>query len=138
MSQFISVDAMLNFLAHAGVGFILIILGLIAFALTTKFSELQLIKEGNLAVALKLWGKAIGLAIIIYTVWSDSISLLDAFIWGLIGIAVQVFSYLIIELILRPIIKLEQKVEEGNLAVGFSLFSLAIVVGIVVGASLTY
>ena len=108
MSQFISVDAMLNFLAHAGVGFILIILGLIAFALTTKFSELQLIKEGNLAVALKLWGKAIGLAIIIYTVWSDSISLLDAFIWGLIGIAVQVFSYIIIELILRPIIKLEQ------------------------------
>lgn len=138
MSHFISMSAVVDFLAHAGVGFLLIILGLIAFAFTTKFSELNLIKEGNVAVALKLWGKAIGLAIIIYTVWSGSVSLLDAFIWGLIGIAVQVIAYLIIEVILRPTVNLEKRVEEGNIAIGFSLFSMAVVVGIVVAASLTY
>ncbi|RFU67356.1 DUF350 domain-containing protein [Peribacillus saganii] len=131
-------DAFLSFLAHTGTGFALIILGLIAFALTTRFSERKLITEGNLAVALKLWGKAIGLAIIIYTVWSGSTSLMDAFIWGLIGIVVQVVAYLIIEFILTPKVNLANEVEKGNVAIGFSLFSAAIVVGIVVAASLTY
>ncbi|PLS15801.1 DUF350 domain-containing protein [Bacillus sp. M6-12] len=131
-------EAFLSFLAHTGTGFGLIILGLIAFALTTRFSERKLIAEGNLAVALKLWGKAIGLAIIIYTVWSGSTSLMDAFIWGLIGIVVQVVAYLIIEYVLTPKINLASEVEKGNVAIGFSLFSAAIVVGIVVAASLTY
>ncbi|WP_042352943.1 DUF350 domain-containing protein [Bacillus massiliigorillae] len=138
MDNFISLSALLDFLAHAGTGLFLILIGLIAFALTTRFSEMKLISQGNVAVALKLWGKAIGLAIIIYTVWSNSVSLLDAFIWGLVGIVVQVVVYLVIEIILRPSINVEKKVEEGNTAIGFSLFSLAIVVGIVVAASLTY
>ncbi|WP_328820963.1 DUF350 domain-containing protein [Peribacillus faecalis] len=138
MSDIISLSAFLNFLTHAGIGFVLILIGLVAFAWTTKFSEIELIKAGNTAVALKLWGKAIGLAIIIYTVWSGSVSLLDAIVWGLIGIVLQVVAYWIIELIFRPKMDLEKLVEEGNIAVGFSLFSLGIVVGIVVGASLTY
>ncbi|PLT33247.1 DUF350 domain-containing protein [Bacillus sp. V5-8f] len=138
MNDIISLGAFLNFLAHVGTGFSLMILGLIAFALTTKFSERKLIKEGNLAVALKLWGKAIGLAIVIYTVWSGSISLIDAIIWGLVGIAAQVIAYLVIEYILTPSIDVAKKVEEGNLAIGFSLFSASIVVGIIVAASLTY
>jgi putative membrane protein len=138
MDEIISLSVFMDFLAHVGVGFLLVILGLIVFALTTRFSERKLIKEGNLAVALKLWGKAIGLAIVIYTVWAGSVSLLDAFIWGLIGIAAQVLAYLVIELILTPNVSLAKKVEEGNVAIGFSLFSAAIVVGIIVAASLTY
>ncbi|MDQ0220964.1 DUF350 domain-containing protein [Peribacillus cavernae] len=138
MSEIITLSAFLNFLAHAFTGFALIILGLIVFAFTTRFSERQLIKEGNLAVALKLWGKAIGLAIVIFTVWSGSVSLVDAFIWGLVGMAAQVIAYLVFEYILTPKVDLAKEVEEGNLAIGFSLFSASIVVGIVVAASLTY
>lgn len=138
ISSVFSADLLLSFLSHVGVGFGLILLGLGVFSLTTKFSERQLIKEGNLAVALKLWGKAIGLAIVIFTVWASSVSILDAFIWGLIGIATQVIAYYIIEFIITPKTNLAQKVEEGNTAVGFSLFAASLVVGIVVAASLTY
>lgn len=136
--EFISSDSFLNFLAHVGTGLGLIILGLMAFAFTTKFSEWQLIKNGNTAVALKLWGKVIGLAITLYTVWGGSVSLLDAFIWGLVGIVTQVIVYLIIEYILTPKTDLAKKVEEGNMAVGFSLFAAGITVGLVVAGSLTY
>jgi putative membrane protein len=135
---FISLDSFLNFLAHVGTGFVLILIGLGAFALTTKFSERQLIKEGNMAVALKLWGKAIGLGMVIYTVWGSSVNLLDAFIWGLIGIVTQVVAYWIIEYVLTPKTNLAKKVEEGNTAIGFSLFAAGIVVGLVVAGSLTY
>ena len=136
--DFISSDSFLSFLAHVGTGLGLIIIGIIAFAFTTKFSEWELIKAGNTAVALKLWGKVIGLAITLYTVWSGSVNLLDAFIWGLIGIVTQVVVYLIIEYILTPKTDLAKKVEEGNMAVGFSLFAAGIAVGLVVAGSLTY
>lgn len=136
--EFISSDSFLDFLAHVGTGLVLIVLGLIAFAFTTKFSEWKLIKAGNLAVAYKLWGKVIGLGITLYTVWGDSVNLFDAFIWGLIGIATQVVAYLMIEYVLTPKTNLAKKVEEGNTAVGFSLFAVGITVGLVVAGSLTY
>ena len=136
--EFITSDSFLSFLAHVGTGFGLIVLGLIAFAFTTKFSEWELIKAGNTAVALKLWGKIIGLAITLYTVWGGSVSLLDAFLWGIIGIVTQIVAYLIIEYVLTPKTNLAKKVEEGNMAVGFSLFAAGITVGLVVAGSLTY
>jgi putative membrane protein len=136
--EFITSDSFFNFLAHVGTGFGLIVLGLIAFAFTTKFSEWELIKAGNTAVALKLWGKVIGLAITLYTVWGGSVSLLDAFLWGIIGIVTQIVAYLIIEYVLTPKTNLAKKVEEGNMAVGFSLFAAGITVGLVVAGSLTY
>ncbi|WP_214753618.1 MULTISPECIES: DUF350 domain-containing protein [unclassified Exiguobacterium] len=135
---FITLDSILSFLAHLGTGFGLILGGLVVFALTTKYSERKLIKEGNVAVALKLWGKAIGLAIVIYTVWANSVNLLDAFIWGLVGILAQVLAFWTFEYILTPGVNLEKEVENGNLAVGISLFSASLVVGIIVAASLTY
>src|SRR3954453_8140766 len=113
--DFITSDSFLDFLAHVGTGLGLIVIGIIAFALTTRFSEWELIKAGNTAVALKLWGKVIGLAITLYTVWGGSVSLLDAVIWGLIGIATQVVAYLIIEYVLTPKTNLASKVEEGNI-----------------------
>lgn len=134
----ITLDSILSFLAHLGAGFGLVLAGLIIFALTTKYSERQLIKEGNLSVALKLWGKALGLAIVIYTVWANSVNLLDAFIWGIVGIIAQVLAFWVFEYILTPGVNLEKEVENGNLAIGFSLFSASIVVGIIVAASLTY
>ncbi|WP_214815381.1 DUF350 domain-containing protein [Exiguobacterium sp. s131] len=135
---FITLDSVLSFLAHLGTGFGLILAGLIIFALTTKYSERKLIKEGNMAVALKLWGKALGLAIVIYTVWANSVNLLDAFIWGLVGIAAQVLAFWTFEYILTPGVNLEKEVENGNMAIGFSLFAASLVVGIIVAASLTY
>lgn len=136
--EIISLASFLDFLTYVGMGLVLILLGIIAFALTTKFSEWKLIIAGNMAVAYKLWGKVIGLGIILYTVWSASVSLLDAFIWGLLGIVTQVVVYLIIEYVLTPKTNLAQKVEEGNTAVGFSLFAVGIAVGLVVAGSLTY
>lgn len=137
--EFVSISSLVNFLMYLGTGIVLIFIGLTVFAFTTKFSEWQLIKQGNLAVALKLWGKVIGLGITLYTVWSGSVHLLDAFIWGLIGIVTQVVVYWMIEFVFTPkSTNLAQKVEEGNTAVGFSLFAVGIVVGLLVAGSLSY
>ncbi|WP_181538158.1 DUF350 domain-containing protein [[Anoxybacillus] calidus] len=127
-----------NFFIYTILGFVLMGVGIGLFSLTTKFSERELIREGNMAVALKLWGKGIGLAIVIYGAWSNSVSLLDAVLWGAIGIITQILVYLALEYIFTPKTNLAKKVEEGNLAVGFSLFAISIIVGLIVAGSMSY
>ncbi|WP_044748413.1 DUF350 domain-containing protein [Bacillus alveayuensis] len=128
----------INFFIYTLLGFVLIGVGIGLFSLTTKFSERELIRQGNMAVALKLWGKGIGLAIVIYAAWSNSVSLLDAVMWGAIGIITQIIAYLVLEYIFTPKTNLAKKVEEGNLAVGFSLFAISIIVGLIVAGSMSY
>jgi putative membrane protein len=128
----------INFFIYTVLGFVLMGVGIGLFSLTTKFSERELIRQGNIAVALKLWGKGIGLAIVIYAAWSNSVSLLDAVMWGAIGIITQILAYLALEYIFTPKTNLAKKVEEGNLAVGFSLFAISIIVGLIVAGSMSY
>jgi putative membrane protein len=128
----------INFVIYTVLGFLLMGVGIGLFSLTTKFSERELIRQGNMAVALKLWGKGIGLAIVIYAAWSNSVSLLDAVMWGAIGIITQILAYLALEYIFTPKTNLAKKVKEGNLAVGFSLFAISIIVGLIVAGSMSY
>jgi uncharacterized membrane protein YjfL (UPF0719 family) len=128
----------INFFIYTVLGFVLMGVGIGLFSLTTKFSERELIRQGNIAVALKLWGKGIGLAIVIYAAWSNSVSLLDAVMWGAIGIITQILAYLALEYIFTPKTNLAKKVEEGNLAVGFSLFAISVIVGLIVAGSMSY
>lgn len=74
MTQWIDWASIGSFLSHVAVGLGLLFIGVIVFELTTKFNDRELIKKGNVAVALKLWGKGIGLAIVIFTVWSNSVN----------------------------------------------------------------
>jgi putative membrane protein len=127
-----------NFLLYTVLGLVLMGVGIGLFSLTTKFSERELICQGNMAVALKLWGKALGLAIIIYAAWSNSVSLPDALLWGVIGIVTQILVYFALEYIFTPKTNIAKKVEEGNLAVGFSLFAISIIVGLIVAGSMSY
>jgi putative membrane protein len=127
-----------NFLLYTVLGLVLMGIGIGLFSLTTKFSERELIRQGNMAVALKLWGKALGLAIVIYAAWSNSVNLLDAVVWGVIGIITQILVYFALEYIFTPKTNLAKKVEEGNLAVGFSLFAISIIVGLIVAGSMSY
>jgi putative membrane protein len=127
-----------NFLLYTVLGLVLMGVGIGLFSLTTKFSERELICQSNMAVALKLWGKALGLAIVIYAAWSNSVSLPDALLWGVIGIVTQILVYFALEYIFTPKTNIAKKVEEGNLAVGFSLFAISIIVGLIVAGSMSY
>ena len=60
MTQWIDWASIGSFLSHVAVGLGLLFIGVMVFELTTKFNDRELIKKGNVAVALKLWGKGIG------------------------------------------------------------------------------
>jgi putative membrane protein len=132
------VQSLTNFGIYVSIGGALLLLGVVLFSLTTKFSEVKLINEGNVAVALKLYGKVLGLAIVIYSAFSNSLNEIDALIWGGIGIITQILVYLLIEYVFTPKTNLAKKVEEGNVAIGLSLFVISVSVGLIIAGSLSY
>lgn len=132
-------DGILGTLLYLGSGLIILFIGFLVFTFTTKMSEQKLIMEdGNVAVALKLAGKLVGLAIVVMSAAKYSVNFGDFIIWSLIGVIAQMVTYWIAEFVLFPKVSFAKKVEEGNIAVASLLFTLSVTVGLLISGSISY
>ena len=130
-------DLFLNYLSYAGLSFLLLIIGFVLFELSTKTKELKLIAQGNLAAALVIGGKLLGLSFVIGSAIANSVNLTDMIIWGAVGIVSQIALYILLELItIRFSIK--DAIENNNTAVGTLLLLISLSVGWVIAQCLTY
>lgn len=130
-------DLFLNYLSYAGLSFLLLIIGFVLFELSTKTKELKLIAQGNLAAALVIGGKLLGLSFVIGSAIANSVNLTDMIIWGAVGIVSQIVLYILLELItIRFSIK--DAIENNNTAVGTLLLLISLSVGWVIAQCLTY
>lgn len=128
----------MNFLMYVSTAIGLLILGMILFTMTTpKIKEFSLIASGNIAAALLLGGKLIGLAFVLGAAAEYSISLVDMALWGLIGIIAQVVLFGIAELVTIRF-SLQKAIQNDNRSVALTLFSLSIAVGWIVAKCLSY
>lgn len=128
----------LNFLAYLGVSLSLLVIGMLLFALSTpKIKEFQLIARKNVAAAMLLGGKVVGLALVLGAAVEYSVSLVDMAIWGAIGIIAQIIVFFIAE-VLTVRYSIQQAIEEDNRAVGTMLLALSLAVGWIVAKCLTY
>lgn len=128
----------LNFGAYLVAALLLLLVGIFLFEKsTTKLQEFQLIAQKNVAAALSLGGKLLGLAIVLGAAAEYSVSLVDMIIWGVIGIVAQIISFILAEVISIRF-SIQKAIEEDNRAVGFMLLSLSIAVGWIVAKCLTY
>lgn len=127
-----------NFLAYLGVGVSLLVVGMLLFALSTpKINEFKLIAQKNVAAALLLGGKVLGLAFVLGSAAEYSVSLADMAIWGAIGIVAQVVVFYIAE-VLTLRFSIQKAIEEDNRAVGMMLLSLSLAVGWIIAKCLSY
>ena len=127
-----------NFLAYLGVGVGLLVVGMLLFALSTpKINEFKLIAQKNVAAALLLGGKVLGLAFVLGSAAEYSVSLADMAIWGAIGIVAQVVVFYIAE-VLTLRFSIQKAIEEDNRAVGMMLLSLSLAVGWIIAKCLSY
>lgn len=128
----------LNFLAYLGVGAGLLVIGMFLFALSTpKINEFKLIAQNNVAAAMLLGGKVVGLAFVLGSAAEYSISLADMAIWGAIGIVAQVVLFFLAEVVTVRY-NIQKAIEEDNRAVGLLLMSLSLAVGWVIAKCLSY
>ena len=98
---------------------------------TTKVKEFKLMAQGNKAVSYVLGGRLLGLAVVLYSTATNSISLLDMISWGAVGILAQIIVFYLAEW-LTPRFNINKSLEEDNQAVGLFLMFLSISIGIVI------
>jgi putative membrane protein len=128
---------MLNFLAYVGVALVLWGVGIFLMEITTKNKEWELIKNGNKTAAYVFLGRIVGLAIVLYSAVSNSISLTDLLVWGAIGIIAQIIFFYLVEW-LTPKFNITQAIDDNIESVGILLMGLSISIGIIIAGCLTY
>lgn len=133
----IDVEGIMNFLVYLGSSIGLLLAGAISFMASTKISEWNLIKSGNVSASMTLGGKLFGLAIIIYAAITYSVSIPDLIMWGAIGIVALIIAYHLFEIV-TPRFNVQEAIANDNRAVGALVFFILVSLGAVIGACLSY
>ncbi|WP_133580688.1 DUF350 domain-containing protein [Aureibacillus halotolerans] len=119
------------------VSVLVVVIGVILFELLTrKYRDWEEIKNGNVAVALSVGGKVIGICIVLAFSIFHNDSVMSTFLWGLLGVVLQLIAYLIFELLTRGF-SVESELKAKNIAVGIISFCVSVGLGFVIGASIT-
>lgn len=129
-----SLAAIGAYLAYAGGGFVLVVVGLAIYSVVTPYHELKLIRAGNEAAAYSLGGTAIGLAIAIYSVASHSVGYLDMIVWSAIAVVGQLIAFLLVAAVLTGF---KAGIEGGKTSYGIALGAFSIAVGLLNAGAVT-
>ncbi len=107
---------------------------------TPSFKLWPEIQKGNLAVALAVGGQIIGAGIVFWSAISHNAvrdwAVFWTLIWAAFGGAMQIFGFLVFELI-TPRLAVGKELAEDNRAVGFVSMSIAVALGVIVSACIS-
>lgn len=123
------------FLAYLGLSLALLLLFVLIYVRVTAHHEFALIKQNNVAAALAFAGALLGFCLPLHSAVSNSINLVDCAIWGAVALIVQVLAYLAATLTIRG---LSERITRGELAPALFAAALAIGVGLLNAAAMSY
>jgi putative membrane protein len=123
------------FLGYFAIG--LIAYGVFAAVYTalTPHREVELIRAGNLAAVTAFLGALLGFSLPLASAAAHSVSVVDYIIWAVIGILAQILAYYIANFTLT---KLHERITNGDVAAGLWGGGIALAVGILNAACMTY
>jgi putative membrane protein len=134
-AAFESLAGLPYFIAYFGLSLLLLTLCLAIYVAITPYPEIRLIREGNAAAAATLSGVLVGFALPLGSAVAHSVSLLDMLVWAVVALIVQLVAYAVVRLAVPKVV---QHVRDGQVASGVFLGSVAVSVGILNAASMTY
>ncbi|MGH6611856.1 MAG: DUF350 domain-containing protein [Burkholderiaceae bacterium] len=123
------------FAAYFGISLVLLTICLAIYVAITPYPEIRLIREGNVAAASSLGGALIGFALPLASVVINSVSLLDMLLWSAVALVVQLVAFALVRLMVPAI---SQHVRDGQISSGVFLGAVAIALGVLNAASMTY
>lgn len=120
--------------------FFAVSLGLIAiylaiYTLSTSHNEFGLIRQNNVAAALSLGLSLIGFALPLASAVVNAANVVDLIVWGLTAVAIQLFVYWLVRLILP---QLSARIAGGELAAALFLGSASLAAGVINAAAMTF
>jgi len=123
------------FLQYFGTALALMLMYLFVYAAITPYREFTLIREGNVAAAIAMAGAMLGVVVPLASVVAYSSSLIDLAVWGLVALVIQLLALLIVRLIFRDLVR---QIETGGVAEATFLAAMAVSVGVLTAACMTF
>ena len=106
------------------------------FQWSTPYDEAALIRDGNVAASIALGGAIIGFALPVASALSQTESMVEFAAWAALAGAVQIVAFLIVRaLVVKDV---HARIERGEVATGIYLAAVAVAVGLINAASMTY
>lgn len=124
-----------NFLAYGASAVVLMGAFVFVYTAITPHKEFTLIKAGNVAASISLSGAMLGFVLALASVISNSISLLDMIVWGVVALVVQVLAYFIVRIGFPA---LTQGIEEDKISKGILLAVTSVCFGLINAACMVY
>ncbi|BCH56405.1 DUF350 domain-containing protein [Agrobacterium vitis] len=101
----------------------------------TPHKEVELIRAGNLAAVTAFLGALMGFSLPLASAAANSVSIIDYILWAIVGILVQIFAFFIANFTMKD---LHEKITAGDIAAGLWGGGIALIVGILNAACMTY
>lgn len=107
------------------------------YALVTPYDEWKLVKEEhNVAAAIGFTGAIIGFSLALASAASNSVSLLDFAIWGVVALIAQLIAFAIVRFVFMP--RIVQRIIDNEVSAGIMLAGISVAVGVLNAACMTY
>jgi putative membrane protein len=137
MEEFVHFSASIfKFLAYLAVALALAGAFVITYMQVTPFNEIELVQKGNMAAALSIVGAFLGFCAPLASTIAHSISILDVVIWAVVALIVQILVHFACRFLVPGLVRLIE--QEGNVAAGALGGGLALGIGLLNAACLTY
>lgn len=123
------------FLAYFGTGLVLLLVFATVYTLVTPQKELTLVRAGNASAATAYLGALIGFSLPLASAAANSVSLVDFAIWAAVGAVIQLLTFGLATLLNRD---LATQITEGKISAGLWAGGIALIVGLLNAACMTY
>jgi putative membrane protein len=115
------------FIIYFAISAAMLVLFTALYLRVTPYREVDLIRQGNAAAAASLSGAVLGFVLPLAHAVAQAANLVDMLIWGVIALAVQLATYLLVRALLPGIV---HDIPQGRLAPGVFLGAVSIAAGI--------
>ncbi|MDQ0270052.1 DUF350 domain-containing protein [Cytobacillus purgationiresistens] len=122
--------------AYYSVVILCIIVFLAIFELVTKYNNWEEIKKRNVAVAMATGGKIFGIANVFRHSIMHNDNLFVMISWGVFGFFLLLIAYFVFEF-MTPKFKVDDELQNNNMAVGLISMILSIGLSYIIGASIS-
>ncbi|HHW44520.1 DUF350 domain-containing protein [Desulfofundulus thermobenzoicus] len=106
------------------------------FCRLTRYNDWEEIQRGNVAAALALGGKVLGLANVMRFAIMSNMGAVEIVAWGMAGMVLLLLVYLAFEW-LTPRLKVNEEIAGGNVAVGALSMVFSLAASLIIGASIS-
>ncbi len=122
-----------TFLIYFGTALALVALYLVVYTAATSRNELALIRQNVLSAALALGFSLVGYALPLSSAIVYAQGALDAVVWGVVAIAVQVLAYWLVRLVVP---RLAMRIAAGEMSAALLLGTASLAAGIINAAAM--